>query len=358
MAPCGCCRSWSDQAKGLVIAVSAVLILSPDTLLISIPDINEWDLIFYRNLFSIFPIAAFLIYRSSFSGVVEELKKLGWIGVAAALVYSIGSIFFTLATLTVGAANTLVVLAAAPMFCSVVSICLLNEYPRKLTIGAIIVAFCAVAIVVGPGLSSDEWYGNIFALLACFGQALYLNIGRLAELKRNADVIPSLMMAVTISMLASLCFGAQPSRVDPKSADFGFLILQGLIISLSFSLLTLATGYITAPETSLCFLLETCLGPLWVWMVLGEKPSTNTFIGGGILIVNILIHNTFIICQDRKSRETRKPETKSRVRYETDQDIETPESASTSSSNSKADNKDDTYGPIAEEKKGTEIQVS
>src|SRR6185437_6504819 len=36
-------------------------------------------------------------------------------------------------------------------------------------------------------------------------------------------------------------------------------------------------------------LLETVLGPLWVWLALDERPSTLTLVGGAVVIAAIVI---------------------------------------------------------------------
>jgi len=53
----------------------------------------------------------------------------------------------------------------------------------------------------------------------------------------------------------------------------------------------LAPRYITAPEVNLFFLLETILGPLWVWLVIHEQPSIETIIGGVVIISTIAVHS-------------------------------------------------------------------
>ena len=57
--------------------------------------------------------------------------------------------------------------------------------------------------------------------------------------------------------------------------------------------LTLAPRYIPAHEVQLFFILETALGPLWVWLVIHEEPTIKTIIGGVLIVLTIFIH-TFI----------------------------------------------------------------
>ena len=64
-----------------------------------------------------------------------------------------------------------------------------------------------------------------------------------------------------------------------------------MCVAIPFVLITLAPRFITAAEVNLFFLLETILGPLWVWLVIKEQPSFETIFGGSIIIVTIATHS-------------------------------------------------------------------
>jgi len=64
-----------------------------------------------------------------------------------------------------------------------------------------------------------------------------------------------------------------------------------MCVAIPFVLITLAPRYITAAEVNLFFLLETILGPLWVWLVIHEQPSIETIIGGVVIIGTIAVHS-------------------------------------------------------------------
>ena len=68
------------------------------------------------------------------------------------------------------------------------------------------------------------------------------------------------------------------------------LLLGLLLLPVAFGLLTLGPRYITAPEVSLLMLLETAIGPLIVWLALGETPSDLALIGGGIVLGTLILH--------------------------------------------------------------------
>ena len=74
--------------------------------------------------------------------------------------------------------------------------------------------------------------------------------------------------------------------------DIFFIPLMCVMcVAIPFVLVTIAPRYITAAEVNLFFLLETILGPIWVWFVIKEQPTTETIIGGIIIIITIAIHS-------------------------------------------------------------------
>jgi len=64
-----------------------------------------------------------------------------------------------------------------------------------------------------------------------------------------------------------------------------------MCVAIPFVLITLAPRYISAAEVNLFFLLETILGPLWVWLVIKEQPSAETIIGGVVIITTLTTHS-------------------------------------------------------------------
>ena len=64
-----------------------------------------------------------------------------------------------------------------------------------------------------------------------------------------------------------------------------------MCVALPFVLVTIAPRFIAAAEVNLFFLLETIIGPIWVWLVIKEQPTPETILGGLIIIITIAIHS-------------------------------------------------------------------
>ena len=97
------------------------------------------------------------------------------------------------------------------------------------------------------------------------------------------------IIAITV-LLTSPEFIIQQLKLE--RSDIWIIPLMCIMcVAIPFVLVTLAPRYITAAEVNLFFLLETILGPLWVWLVIYEQPSIETITGGTIIVITIAIHS-------------------------------------------------------------------
>ena len=64
-----------------------------------------------------------------------------------------------------------------------------------------------------------------------------------------------------------------------------------MCVAIPFVLVTIAPRFIPAAEVNLFFLLETIIGPIWVWLIIKEQPSLETIQGGSVIIATIAIHS-------------------------------------------------------------------
>ncbi|MCK5913236.1 MAG: hypothetical protein KAG12_05115, partial [Desulfuromusa sp.] len=94
----------------------------------------------------------------------------------------------------------------------------------------------------------------------------------------------------------ALLFGAQPLIVTSIDAGLLFL-LGGVVLPISFAMISLSPRYLKAPEVSLILLIETVLGPIWVWMVIGEIPHSKTLVAGLLILGTLLIHTLLSLRQ-------------------------------------------------------------
>ena len=279
----------NDQKKGMLLAFGGIMFITPDSLLIRLADISSWNLIFYRGFipFLTIFIGLLIIYRSS---LFKKILDNGWHGVFFILTFAITSIVFVISIENTNVANTLVMIALAPMLSAIISLIFLKENPDKETWIAIIITTLAVIYIFYDAIDSGDFLGNFLGLVCATGLAVNAVIIRSAK---KISLVPSAMIGKLIVALFAIIF------VDQIKLENNDLIIVPLMcvacIAIPFVCVTLAPRYITAAEVNLFFLLETIFGPFWVWLVIKEQPSFETIIGGGIIITTITIHSALAL---------------------------------------------------------------
>jgi drug/metabolite transporter (DMT)-like permease len=276
---------YSDHIKGILLTFVAVLILSPDALLVRLIQADVWTLLFWRCLLTGVMMSFFLAirYRRQF---FESFYAIGGTGLVSALMIIVGSLLFIGSLKQTAAANTLVILAAAPIFSSLLSWLILREKIPLRTKLAIFACFGGILLIFSGSLQSGLLMGDLMALgaTAMWGSNVAIIRSGKSVNMIPANVIGNLSVAPIVYFL-----GAQPLLVS--SVDAGFLLLLGLVVlPVSFAMITLSPRYLQAPEVSLILLIETVLGPIWVWLALGEVPHTRTVIAGLLILGTLLIH--------------------------------------------------------------------
>ena len=280
---------YSNQKKGTLLAFTAVMFITPDSLFIRLANIESWSLIFYRGMIPFLTVFIGLVFVYK-TKLLKELMNNSWHGVAYAIVFTITNIAFVISIENTNVANTLIMIALAPMLSAIISFIFLNENPDKKTWIAIIITTLAVIYIIYDALDAGDFLGNFLGLVAAMGLAVGANIIRSAK---KISLVPSAMLGKLMVALIALLF------VDQIKIEGNDLIIVPLMcimcVAIPFVLVTLAPRYITAAEVNLFFLLETIFGPLWVWLVIKEQPSLETIIGGVVIILTIATHSILVL---------------------------------------------------------------
>ena len=276
----------NNQKKGMLMAFLAVMFLTPDSLFIRLSNISSWNLIFYRGFipFCVVFIGLLFVYKTN---LIKHTFSNGWYGIAYALVFAITNITFVISIENTNVANTLIMIALAPMLSAILSFIFLSELPDKKTWIAIVITALSVIYIFYDAMDSGDILGNALGLITALGLAVGAVIVRSVK---KIDLVPSAMFGKLLVALVAFYFSDNLRLI---SYDLIIVPLMCVMcVAVPFVLVTIAPRYITAAEVNLFFLLETILGPLWVWFVIKEQPSIETIIGGSVIIVTIAIHST------------------------------------------------------------------
>ena len=276
---------FTDQQRGTLLAFTAIMFITPDSLLIRLSNVESWSLIFYRGIIPFFAVLLGLLIIQK-GKIIKSLINNGWHGVAYAATFTVTNILFVISIENTNVANTLVMISLAPMLSAIISFIFLKENPDKKTWIAVTITALAVIYIFFDSFERGDIKGNFFGLICALGLAAGAVIIRSAK---KVNLVPSAMIGKLFVALIALIF---VDKFSLEGKDIIIVPTMGIFcVAIPFVLITLAPRYITAPEVNLFFLLETILGPLWVWLIIHEQPSIETLIGGTIIISTIAIHS-------------------------------------------------------------------
>jgi drug/metabolite transporter (DMT)-like permease len=273
----------NNHLKGLLIAFFGIVILTPDAVLVRLADSNSWTVLFWRGIFFATGIIVILLltYRSK---AVNELINIGKGGVLIGILTALGGTSFILAIHYTSIAKTLVIISTSPIMVAIISLLMLKEKPEFYTWISMIIVFIGIYIVMAGDSGGMNLMGNFFALASVIIGGFSFTLLRKYK---NVNMVPA--MAVNGIVIAFIGFIFADSLVL-SSQSMLYIFASGIVLAVSFSLITIAPQYIPAPEVAMFFPLGTVLGTLIAWIVLKEEPSSNALIGGAIVIITLFSH--------------------------------------------------------------------
>tara|TARA_B100000508_G_scaffold31986_1_gene24635 strand:+ start:2178 stop:3056 length:879 start_codon:yes stop_codon:yes gene_type:complete len=275
----------SNQQKGSFLAFVGVMFITPDSLFIRLSNIDTWSLLFYRGAipFVVVLIGLILFYRKNF---FNALFKIGLAGIFYVISFSICNITFIISIQNTNVANTLIMVAMAPMLSAILAAIFLKEPTNKETWVAIFVTFFSVTFIFYDSIQIGNIVGDLFGFVTALGLAINANLARFAK---DRDLVPSAVIGKLVVAIFAFFF---VENFDLVAADKIIVPLMCIMcVAIPFVLVTIAPRYISAPEVNLFFLLEVILGPIWVWLIIKEQPSVQTIIGGIVIIITIALHS-------------------------------------------------------------------
>ena len=290
----------TNKQKGLGLSLIGVLLITPDSLFLRLIDLGAWELVFYRGLvpFICLLIVLSFYYRSQF---IKSFLVLGIPGLIYAILIALGSTTFVISIENTYVANTLIMIALLPFATAILSSIFLKEHPSKRMWLTIIACFAVVLFIFYDSYQGNRLYGDFFGLLTAVmvgGSAVVVRYGK------NFNFLPALLLSKFFIMLIAIIFMKNfPETLFVDQKNLYLIIAMGVFaVFIPLAMITLAPRYIPAYEVEIFFVLETILGPVWVWLVIHEQPTNKTIIGGVFIIIIILIHTILELRENKKAQ--------------------------------------------------------
>lgn len=280
----------AQRRRGLILAVLANICFSSGGFWIrsieTPPD--GFEIVFWRSV-AMSAVLALVLAVWHRGATLRKVQAVGRWGVASAACLAMTFFAFILSVMHTTVANTAITMSLAPLIAALAGLAFLGEHVPARTWIAIAAAGIGLAVMLLDSLAAGGALGIVFALGVPLGLAANVVINR--RHGATTDMVPTVLIAGLLSLPLALFFGWP---LEAGGRDIGIILVMGTIqLAGGCLLITVAMRYLPAAEIGLFTLLETVLGPFWVWLAYGETP-TALAISGGALIVGALILNSAI----------------------------------------------------------------
>lgn len=277
-------QTRAKSVSPLLFVFATALLWSTGGLFIKWTSVSGLALSCFRSFFALLTVA--LVTRRQGFG----LNKLT---VAAALLYSVVVILFVVATKQTTAANAIFLQYTAPVYMMILEPVVYKEKFRPRDLITVLVCIGGMALFFVGQLRPQDITGNLMALASGFFFALYFLLmrhPRAREVNRASSVIYGNLLVVLICAPWGLAAISEITRHDLLSVMYLGVIQLGL----SYVLFTIGmTRGVRSLDAGIVCYIEPALNPVWVFLVLGERPSRWALLGGAIIIIAVIIHMLF-----------------------------------------------------------------
>ena len=289
-----------NARRGALLVAAAACCWSAGGLIARLVATDPWTTSFWRGVCAAAFLAAVAALRARASG--GGRRRLGGAAWAFACSIAAASTCFLLALHRTSVANTLVVMSTGPYLAGLLAWLFLGERVRPRSWVAMTITLAGTAVLVSGSRGAGTLSGDFLAM----GMAAAFAAG-VVVVRANPEVpmTPAVALGALLASALALPF-AEPLAVGGR--DLGLLALFGVgQFAVGFLLFTAGAPLIPAAEASLIGLLETALGPLWVWLALGEEPGPRTLIGGAMVLGALVVHAALDFVRPRADPRARAP---------------------------------------------------
>ena len=268
--------------RGVLLVACAAVCWSSGGLIARLVTTTPWTTSLWRGLFATLFLAVVLrIVRGR--GIVAQWRDGGRPIAAVAACMALASSCFIFSLAYTSVANTLILISTGPYVAGLLGWLMLGERVAARTWITMGVALAGAVIMVSDSYSRGAIVGDLLAIVMAVS---FATATVLVRSRPETPMAPASALATTLTALVALPF-SEPLRTTAR--DLGLLAAFGVgNYGLGFLLFMAGARLIPAAQSALVGMLETVLGPLWVWLDLDERPGVATLIGGAFILAALL----------------------------------------------------------------------
>jgi drug/metabolite transporter (DMT)-like permease len=273
--------SNSTKFSPLLLVLAAAILWSTGGLFIKWVTLSGLELSFGRSLLAAITVAIFTRREGFGLNLVTAL---------ASVLYAALLLLFVLATKETTAANAIFLQYTAPVYLLVFEPLFYKEKFRSRDLIVVIACVLGMSLFFVGKLRPQDVTGNLLALGSGFCFACYfllLRHSKARAVNRASSVIYGNLLLVIIAAPAAL-------KVLPHISEFdaaGIVYLGVVQIGVAYTLFTLAMARgVRSLDAGIVGYVEPVLNPIWVFLAIGERPTSWAILGGAIIVAAVICH--------------------------------------------------------------------
>jgi drug/metabolite transporter, DME family len=273
--------SKSDKFSPLFFVLAAAVLWSTGGLFIKWTSLSGLELSFGRSLLAAITVAIFTRHEGFGLNKVTAL---------ASVLYAALLVLFVLATKETTAANAIFLQYTAPVYLLILEPLIYKEKFRRRDLITVVACVIGMSLFFVGKLRPQDVTGNLLALASglCFAcYFLLLRHSKARAVNRASSVIYGNLLVVLIAAPVGLKAIPHMTRHDAISVAYLGIVQIGL--AYTFFTVAMSRG-LRSLDAGIVGYVEPVLNPIWVFLVIGERPTSWALLGGAIIVAAVVAH--------------------------------------------------------------------
>ena len=274
----------SDTRLGLLAAIAAPVAWSFGGPVMRLVEAGPWEQVFWRALGGAAATAILLLAHDR-RGALHAWRAAGPAMATSSALIGATFVIHVLAINATTVANVLVLQTINPLIMPLLAWAMLGERAGFWTLAAIALASVGLGTILVDSFGGGRPAGDLLALAAAACGALNIIVVRRA---RGTPMTGTIVAGGLVAMAVAAMFGAP---LATRVGDAALLALLGIVqMTLGLWCFLFALRRLPAAPVALLTLIEPVLGPLLVWLAVGERPANATLIGGAAILAALALN--------------------------------------------------------------------
>ncbi|MDR1858579.1 MAG: DMT family transporter [Treponema sp.] len=216
---------------------------------------------------------------------------------ACGLCYAATMILFVIANKLTASANAILLQYTAPVWAALLGWLFLRERPRWEHWCALALVSLGMLLVFSSGLASGSMLGDMVALISGLAFAANSVAMRTRKDGNPADIF--IFSHLECALFSIPFFFLHPPSMTTNNVLS--IVFMGIIqIGAASALFAYGIKRVSAVQAMLIATIEPVLNPVWVLLVVGEKPAASV-LAGGTLIVGAVLFTSILSALRRRN---------------------------------------------------------